>query len=239
LDRTPVKGEKLKWRYPGWTDKDLEVILSPGHCLDIIPRRVFEPHADRQVRKAHILGVHEGDLVLSLPEPPLPIPLLGQPLEVTFLHKENNEINRYGYYTLILDTFETFKTDSQRIPAVVVLFPREKDIAPTNLRSSQRFRAPHTGILCLSAQGVAKCRIEDISFKGLRFSYEKGPVPPEMGNPLDLTLHFNKKQAKLSGIITNRFQNQGRWEVCLELRPMGLGLWSDLLVILHGVDINL
>ncbi|KIX11781.1 PilZ domain-containing protein [Dethiosulfatarculus sandiegensis] len=239
MDQTPLNGEKLMWRYPGWTEKDLEIILSPGHCLELVPRRVFEPHTDHKIRKAQILGVHDGDLVLSLPEPPLPTPLLGQPLEVTFLHKGKNGVIRYGYYTLILDTFKTFASRSGAVPAVVVLFPREKDISPTNLRSSQRFRPPQTGDLCLVTKGVDQCRIEDLSFRGIRFSYEEGPVPPEEGAPLDLTLQFNEKQAKLSGIITNRFQNQGRWEICLELKPMGLGLWSDLLVILHGVAINL
>ncbi|MGD9124907.1 MAG: hypothetical protein PVG60_07430, partial [Desulfarculaceae bacterium] len=80
----------------GWTQETIAEFFAPGERMELVPRRrkIFEP---RSVHRSQVLGTQEDDLVLSFPKPPLETPLLGQPLEITFLCREETGPKRYGY----------------------------------------------------------------------------------------------------------------------------------------------
>ena len=119
-----------------WTTQRLAEAFATGReILVLLPGR--ETFRRRALRQAMILGLHQEDLAITPPEPPLPEPLLGQALELTILAPEGKRHQRYAYRSSVLDVL----TDYGAAPAgraVVVMYPRREDVYATSLRKARR-----------------------------------------------------------------------------------------------------
>jgi hypothetical protein len=213
----------------------LDSYFSAGKQVDVLPRR-SEVLEAKQVRQARVLGMQNGDLVLSLPDPPLPSPLLGQALEITFLVEPEQNAQRYGYYTLILDTLDNYPIKGQTGDGVVVLFPTEKDLVRSNLRTEKRFKVNSRRHLGLKIPGLNKIKLLDISLCGLRFSFPGTKPLVAKGQKLSLQLAIQNEAHHLHGGVVETVQNDKETQVRMELDALPLDLWSHMLQILHDLE---
>ena len=216
----------------------LDQVLAPGNLVDVLPRR-SEVLSEKQVRQARVLGVVDGDLVLSLPDPPLSTPLVGQALEITFLIEGKPRPERYGYFTLILDTLDKSQADRELSrEGMVVLFPHQEDIIPTTLRSEKRYRVGDRNTLKVKVQGLNNLVLEDISLKGLCFKSPSKNPKLAQDQALNLSLCLGKEQYPLYGRVVECCPDSNCARVRMELDALPLDLWSNMLQLLHDLDIK-
>ena len=216
----------------------LEQIFVPGRVVDVLPRRT-EVFTEKQVRHAMVLGIKDEDLVLSLPDPPLASPLVGQALEITFLAQGAQSPARYGYFTLILDTLEqTQAREGFDHSGVIVLFPHDEDIIPTTLRNEKRYRVHGRSQISIKVKGLGGLSLEDISLKGLRFRYMTCNRHVKQGESLELLLQIHKYDHPLKGRVVESSKDPDGVQVRMELDSLPLDLWSGLLQLLHDLDKN-
>ena len=215
----------------------LEQIFIPGKLLDVLPRRT-EVLSEKQVRHAMVLGVKEEDLVLSLPDPPLTDPLIGQALEITFLTQKADQSERFGYFTLILDTLEDFEARAGHENGLVVLYPHKEDIIPTTLRHEKRYKVNGRQKLGLKVKGLSRPTLEDISLSGLRFRCENCNQIIKKDQNLEISLIIKRKTYPLTGKVIESRRQKSSIQVRMALDTLPLDLWSYLIKVLHELDSN-
>jgi hypothetical protein len=196
-------------------------------------RRTWERSA---VRHARILEVTEDEMVLSLPQPPLPLPLLGQELEISVLLDEaGGPRGRYAFPCSILDVLPPDAATEGAQPAMVVVFPRERDTYPTSLRQARRFTVTPESSLQLWL-GDQRLKLLDISQKGLRFSDGELLAGCRPGDDLRLRLVVHDEPQKLHGRVAAVNHGERGWEVSLELGILPLDAWTSLMGALQELE---
>jgi hypothetical protein len=182
-----------------------------------------------------VLGTQEDDLVLSYPKPPLESPLLGQPLEITFLCREEAGPRRYGYYSLVLDTLDDFPGPQGLNTAMVVLYPRQQDLISTNLRQAKRYRIGPQSELTVFVDGISNIEILDISLKGLRFRHNQEEWNYSLDERIQLYLNLYDRTYAVSGRVVRTALTMGGQEVSVALDTLRLDLWSELLQLVQDL----
>jgi hypothetical protein len=208
-----------------WTSQKLAQVFAPGReVLVLLPGR--ETFRRRALRQSLILGLHQEDLALTPPEPPLPAPLLGQALEVTVLAPEGKRHQRYAYRTNVLDVLDDFPA-APRGEAVVVMYPRQEDVYATSLRKARRYRVtPEAPARLLGPAGEAA--LLDISIKGLRCVWPGQPEDLAVGDPIQLTLVIHDEAFKINGRVAGLATLADRCELSVELGILALDAWASL-----------
>ena len=220
---------------PGWQKKGLVQTLAPGRKLALLPKWHGAP-LRAKVLSSLVLGRHQGDLVLSPPHPSLPQPVLGRPMEVTFLSRDRSGLRRYGYYSMVLDTLEDFTCQQGARLGVVVLFPRQQDIFPISLRQTRRFPVVPGGPLGLQVKGLTEVRLLDISIQGLRFSHRPGKGGPRRLDEVALTLLINEEAHGLDGKIVGLKQRKNITELSVEMGALPLNARAALIQALREME---
>lgn len=220
---------------PGWHKEGLVQFLSPGRPLELLPKWHGAPMRAKVLRSS-ILGRHEGDMVLSPPNPSLPKPVLGRPVEVTFLSRDKFGPRRYGYYSMVLDTLEDFDCQGGARPGVVVLFPRKHDIFPISLRQTRRFPVVPGESLDLEVKGLDDVQLLDISIRGMRFSHKPTKGGPRRRDQLELTFRLNQKAHGLSGQVVGIRQEKTIPEVSVEMGTLTLNARATLIKALRELE---
>lgn len=196
-------------------------------------RRTWERSA---VRHARILAVMDDEMVLSQPEPPLPLPLLGQDLEISVLMEETGgPRRRIAFPCSILDVLPPDAATAGAQPALVVMFPREQDIYPTSLRKARRYAVTPEAPLQLWLEDQ-RLNLLDISQKGLRFSNGEMLAGYRPGDDLRLRLVVHDEPQKVRGRVTAVNHGERGWEVSLELGILPLDAWTSLLEALQELE---
>ncbi|MFH1061233.1 MAG: PilZ domain-containing protein [Pseudomonadota bacterium] len=220
-----------------WTSAQLAEAFAPGReLLVLLPGR--ESFRRRALRQAVVLGLQQGDLAITPPEPALPEPLLGQALEITTLVPEGNRHQRYAYRTCVLDVLD----DHPPAPggrALVVMFPRGMDIYATSLRRARRYRVPADATVRLFSPAGAALALVDISIKGLRCVWEGPADPPPVDAVVQTTLEIHDETFQVHGRVTGIQQGPQRCEVSLELGILPLDAWAslqELIATLEPID---
>lgn len=211
-------------------------LFAAGRDLDILlaGRSSWQ---EKAVRRAKVLGLAEGDLALSPPEPALPHPLLGRAVEITVLDKRpGGRPRRYGYQTSVLDVVDDYPGGDGATRALVVMFPRADDVYPTNLRRAKRFAVPPGGFLGLALEGGERVRLLDISVKGLRFVHPDPRPPWRVDSLLRPTLVIHDQPYAITGRVAGIKPAQDGTEVSMELGVLHLDAWTSLLVALHELE---
>ncbi len=216
--------------------EQLAMMFAPGRQVDVLlAGRVS--HGERSVRQARILGQQEGDLAMSHPQPPLPAPVLGQPVEVTVVWEGGDKPQRYGFQTSVLDTLDDFPDPEGAGRAVVVMFPRSQDVYPTSLRQARRFAVPPDGFLTVRLEGAPPLTLRDISVKGMRLFW-----PGELPAHLDLDaqvqpiLLIHEQPFQVPARVAGIQEQPGGREISLDLGILRLDVWTSLLVALHELE---
>lgn len=221
--------------FPAWTSQRLKAVFAPGRSLQVLldGRRTWQRNA---VRHAQLLAVMDDEMALSLPEPPLPPPLLGQDVEISALLDEApGQRRRYAYPCTILDVLPDFAGPRGPQPALVVMFPREDDLYPTSLRKIRRLAVPPEAPLQLWL-GDQRLNLLDISQKGLRFSDGERLAALSPGDELQLKLVVHDEPQKLHGRVASVHLGSWGWEVSLELGILPLDSWTSLLEALQELE---
>jgi hypothetical protein len=219
-----------------WNQEWLNGLFAPGRDLDILlaGRSTWQ---EKAVRRAKVLGLAEGDLALSSPEPALPQPVLGRAVEITVLDKRPGaRSRRYGYQTSVLDVVSDYPGQTGSTKAVVVMFPRADDVYPTNLRRAKRFAVPSQGFLGLALEGGDPVRLLDISVKGLRFLHPEIRLPWQVDGLLRPTLIIHEQPYPITGRVAGIKPAASGTEVSMELGVLHLDAWTSLLVALHELE---
>ena len=219
----------------GWHREGLVRVLSAGRRLELLPKW-HEAPMRAKVLSSSILGRHQGDLVLSPPRPSLPSPVLGRPMEVTFLSREKSGPRRYGYYSMVLDSLEDFAYQGGSRPGVVVLFPRKHDIFPISLRQSRRFQIQPGGSLDLRVTGLSDVQLLDISIHGMRFSHGVTKDGPKPRDKLGLNLLIDQKAHDISGQVVGKRCKKNITEVSVELATLPLNIRAALIQALRDLE---
>lgn len=214
----------------------LSDLFSPGKQVDVLLGH-RESQQERSVRRAMILGQQEGDLAMSPPEPPLPEPVLGRPMEVTIVAEGQGEPGRYGFQTMVLDMVADYPGEQGGGQAVVVMFPRPEDVYPTSLRQAKRYKVPTGGFLSASRADAPGLELLDISAKGLRLFWP-GVLPGDLGpeSEVRLALNIHDEQYQVVGRVAGISPRQDGQEISLDLGVLPLDLWTSLLVSLHELE---
>lgn len=219
-----------------WNQEWLGGLFAPGRELDILlaGRSTWQ---EKAVRRAKVLGLAEGDLALSAPEPPLPQPVLGRAVEITVLDRRvGGRPRRYGYQTSVLDVIDDFPGVGGDSRAVVVMFPRADDVYPTNLRRAKRFAVPSQGFLRMALENGEPVHLLDISVKGLRFLHPSSQPPCTVDGLLRPTLIIHEQPYAIAGRVAGVKPAEGGAEVSMELGVLHLDAWTSLLVALHELE---
>lgn len=217
------------------TPDKLNRLFAPGRWLDVLltGRTSFQ---EKAVRRARILGLQDGDLAMSLPEPPLPSPVLGRAVEITVVDSFGGKPRRYGYQTSVLDVVDDYPAPEGAARAVVVMFPRAGDIYPTSLRRSKRFPVPPDGFLVLAMEGEPRLRLLDISVKGLRFLHPDPNPRWDLEQEIRPLLLIDSLPYQLTGKVAGVNRVDEGLEYCMELGVLHLDAWTSLLVALHQLE---
>lgn len=209
-----------------WTSEQLAKAFAPGReVLILLPGR--ESYRRRASRQAVVLGLHQGDLALSQPEPPLPEPLLGLPLEITILVPVGNRHQRYAYRSPVLDVLDNYPPGPQG-RAVVVMFPRRDDIYPTSLRKARRYQVAPVSSARLLGPGGEPLSLLDISVKGLRYLRDGQGEGPVVGDHVQFTLEIHDEGFAVHGRVASINNMADQREISVELGILPLDAWASL-----------
>lgn len=208
--------------------------LAPGQEVAVFPQRDGLEQMAR-VRKALVLGIHDGDLVISHPEPPLQEPVLGQALSITFVAHTGAEKERLGFFSLVLDTLDEYADSKTGLPALVVIFPGQRDLSPSNLRKIARHPVPKDSPITLLVEGLKQVRLVDISRKGLRFVCRE-PGQIAIGSSLAMSLDLHDRAYEINGVVVGAYEKQEGVQVSVSMEALPLNIWTGLLPAFAGPE---
>lgn len=218
-----------------WTSDRLKKIFAPGRGLKVLleGRRAWQRQA---VRHAVVLAAEGDEMTLSLPEPPLPPPLLGQALEITVLDGQApGPARRFAYASSILDELPSFPSPQGTRPAMVVMFPRPQDMYPTSLRKARRYAVPPQSPLQLWLEDQ-RLNLLDISQKGLRFGNGETLADLRPGDEMKLKLVIHDEPQKVNGRVAAVNPGPRGREISLELGILPLDAWTSLVEVLNELE---
>lgn len=200
--------------------------LEPGSAVDVIPERenTFLP---LHPRRCKVLGVEDGDLVISFPDPPLPSPVLGKAVSVSFVLDGEKGPQRLGFFSLVLDVVNQKAEEQGQPAALVVVYPGERDLGPMELRRLKRHPVPPNGNLKLHLEELDSVRLMDISRQGLRFAITKNKnLAP--GQKLAMNLCIKDRDYLIHGQVLQVRPGDHNFQVSVLLETLSLDVWTGL-----------